>query len=385
MTDALSPDGDLLLLREFPTRSGLKIGHGTLNAEKTINSLNFGIVRPLQQALAAWAADTQVACVVLHGAGRRVFCAGGDLRFLREGSLAYPGPGPTPQMETFMSEQQYRLDYTIQRYPKPILVWGDGVVMGGGLSMFVGASHRVVTETSRLAMPEVGIGLFPDAAASWFLQRGRGRIGLFLALTGTVMNAADALFMGLADFVIRSESRAVVLEQIRQLELTGDPENDAATLSLLLTTHAQNAEQLRLSSRIEEHASVIEWIMKLSSFTAVRSAISTYVGSAPWLQAAAKSHLAASPTSVALVWEVFRRARHMSLAEALRLDLGVVLQCYARPDFAEGVRALVIDKDRRPRWTPATPGEVTAQWIEEHFALRPWANAEGINPLSDLT
>jgi enoyl-CoA hydratase/carnithine racemase len=203
-------------------------------------------------------------------------------------------------------------------------------------------------------------------------------------MTGTAMNAADALFMGLADFVIRSESRAAVLEQIRQLELTGDPENDAATLSLFLTAHAENTEQLRLGSRVQEHAAVIQWIMKLSSFTAVHSAISSYMGTAPWLQAAAKSLLAASPTSVALVWEVFRRARHMSLAEALRLDLGVVLQCYARPDFAEGVRALVVDKDRRPRWTPATAEEVSAQWIEDHFTPRPWANAEGINPLSDL-
>lgn len=384
MAEAVSATADLVLLRELRTCSGLKIGYATLNAERTINSLNFGIVRPLLQSLMAWAADPEVACVVLDGAGGRGFCAGGDIRFLRESSLACPGPGPNPQMEAFMSEQ-YRIDYTIQRYPKPILVWGDGVVMGGGLSMFVGASHRVVTETSRLAMPEVGIGLFPDAAASWFLQKGPGGMGLFLAMTGTAMNAADALCMGFADFVIRSESRAAVLAQIGELELSGNREKDAATLSLFLMSHTQSAEQLRSNSKVREHAALIQWIMKLSSFTAVCSAICSYAGRDPWLKEAANSLSVASPTSVALVWEVFRRARHMSLAEALRLDLGVVLQCYVHPDFAEGVRALVIDKDRRPRWTPATATEVTAHWIDEHFTLRPWSNAKGVNPLSDLT
>jgi enoyl-CoA hydratase/carnithine racemase len=357
------------------------IGHARLNSEQTINALNFDIVRPLQEALTAWAADSRIACVVLDGAGQKGFCAGGDIRFLRDGALAYPAPGPNPLMEAFMSEQ-YRLDYTIHRYPKPMIVWGDGVVMGGGLSMFAGASHRVVTETSRLAMPEVGIGLFPDAAASWFLQRGPARLGLFLAMTATAMNAADAIFMGLADFVINADSRSLVLEQLCQLELRGSPDKDAAAVSMLLTGHTVSADQLRVKSKLLEHAALLQWVMKLSSFPAVRAAIATYAGGDPWLQDASKVFRAASPTSVALVWEVFRRARHMSLAQALRLDLGVVLNCFGRPDFAEGVRALAIDKGRKPAWSPATAVEVSSGWIDAHFSPRPWAN--GVNPLNDL-
>jgi hypothetical protein len=151
-----------------------------------------------------------------------------------------------------------------------------------------------------------------------------------------------------------------------------------------LAAFTRDAKPLRAPSPVEEHAEQLRDLTERSSFARVRDAIAGYAGNDPWLQQATRSLLAASPTSVALVWEIFRRARDMTFAEALRQDLVAVLQCYARRDFPEGVRALVIDKDRRPRWTPATAAEVSAQAIEDHLIPRRWANADGLNPLSDL-
>ena len=374
---------EAVLLRELPARDGLKIGHATLNGEKSINSLTLDMVRALDRALLRWATDPAIACVVLDGAGEKGFCAGGDVRFLRDAALNHSGPGPNPQAEAFFSEE-YRLDHRIHTYPKPILGWGTGIVMGGGLGLFAGASHRVVTETSRIAMPEITIGLFPDVGGSWFLPRMPGRAGLFLALTAAAMNAADALHVGLADFMVKASDRGSILERLSTIGLSGDAAADRATVSTMLTAFAQLAEPARPASKLREHAALIEQMTAGGSLAAVRSAITAYSGDDPWLRRAAKSLAAGSPTSAALVWELARRARHRGLAEVFRLELIVALGCCAHPDFPEGVRALLIDKDNRPQWSPAAPEAVTAEWLEQHFTP-PWsALANEVSPLADL-
>lgn len=381
MSDRIPAVSEAVLIRELPAGNGLKIGHATLNAEKAINALNVEMVRALDRCLIRWAADPQVACVVLDGAGERGFCAGADVRLLRETALAHRGPGPNPQTLAFFGEE-YRLDYRIHRYPKPLMVWGGGVVMGGGLGLMAGASHRVMTETSRIAMPEITIGLFPDVGGSWFLPRMPGRAGLFLGLTGVPINAADAQYLGLADFMIKSADRAAVLQRITDTEFVGNGEQDRDLLSALLASFAQGAEGLRPASNVQTHAAHIQQGAGGSSLAAVHTAITSYAGDDPWLQRAAKTLAAGSPTTAALVWELFRRAGDLSLAEVFRLELIVALQCCAHPDFSEGVRALLVDKDHRPQWTPATVAAVTAAWVEEHFSP-PWS-ANQANPLSDL-
>lgn len=373
----------LVLLREYEAGQGLRIGHATLNAEKSINALSLAMVRELDRALIAWAADPGIACVVLDGAGEKGFCAGGDVRFLRDAALSHRGPGPSPEAEAFFSEE-YRLDHRIHTYPKPILVWGGGIVMGGGLGLLAGASHRVVTETSRIAMPEITIGLFPDVGGSWFLPRMPGRTGLFLALTGAAMNAGDALHVGLADHLLRSADRAAVLDRLTTIGLTGRAGADRDTLSSLLTAFSHKAETLSPASKIAEHQAHIELVTAGQSLPTVHAAICSYAGADAWLQRAAKSLAGGSPTSTALVWELYQRARHLSLAEVFRLELIVALQCCAHPDFPEGVRALLIDKDNVPRWMPATLAEVSGDWIAEHFTA-PWsAWANEVHPLADL-
>lgn len=383
MADAGTASSGPLRLRELPARDGWRIGHATLDAEKAINALNLDMIRALDAALRRWADDPAIACVVLDGAGDKGFCAGGDVRFLREAALAHRGAGPNPDAEAFFAEE-YRLDHRIHTYVKPVIVWGTGIVMGGGLGLFAGARHRVVTETSRIAMPEISIGLFPDVGGSWFLPRLPGRAGLFLALTGAAINGADALHVGLADHFLRAADRSALLDGLAALAFGADRCGHHDAVRGLLSALADHARPLRPASKLAEHAALIADLCAGATLAGVRAAITGLASNDPWLQRAAKTLAAGSPTSAALIWEQFRRGRHLGLADAFRMELGLALQCCAHPDFPEGVRALLIDRDQQPRWTPATAEAVDAAWIAAHYAA-PWsALANEASPLADL-
>jgi enoyl-CoA hydratase/carnithine racemase len=366
---------------QVPTRSGHTIGFAQLNAEKSLNALSLSMIRLLDAQLRTWAADPNIACVVLHGAGEKAFCAGGDVRSLYHAMKDYRAAPPNPAAATFFSEE-YRLDYLLHRYSKPLLVWGAGIVLGGGLGLMVGASHRVVTETSRVGMPEITIGLFPDVGASWFLRRIPRQAGLFLALTGAHINAHDALVAGLADHFLRSSDREALFSQLSQVEWTANVESDRQALSALLRERSHTAQPLLPISNLELHAASIETLCSGSSIDQIVASIVTYAGEDAWLERAASTLAAGSPTTAALSWELQRRARTMSLADTLRMELIVAVQCCAHPDLAEGVRALLIDKDNAPRWTPRTLAEITPAWLDEHFAEPTWPG--GTHPLADL-
>jgi enoyl-CoA hydratase/carnithine racemase len=370
-----------VLFKQVPGRSGHTVGFAQLNAEKSLNALSLDMIRLLNAQLRAWAADPGVACVVLHGAGDKAFCAGGDVRSLYHAMKEYRGAPPHPAAVTFFSEE-YRLDHLIHRYPKPLLVWGTGIVLGGGLGLMVGASHRVVTETSRIGMPEITIGLFPDVGASWFLPRMPRRAGLFLALTGAHINGHDAVGSGLADCFLRSGDRAAVFSSLGDVEWRGDAGVDRQVLSAALDAWSNTAKPLLPAPTLEQHEQVIEMLCSGSSLEQIVAGIVAYAGDDPWLKRAASTLAAGSPTTAALSWELQRRGRKMSLEDALRMELIVAVQCCAHPDLAEGVRALLIDKDNAPRWTPRTLNEVTLGWIDEHFAEPIWPGGE--HPLADL-
>jgi len=220
--------------RELATVSGQRIGVAQLNAEKSLNALTLPMIRLLDPQLQRWAADPGIACVVLHGAGEKAFCAGGDVRSLYKAITDHQGPPPNPDNLAFFSEE-YRLDYRIHTYAKPLLVWGSGIVMGGGLGLMAGASHRVVTETSRVAMPEITIGLFPDVGGSYFLSRIADRVGLFLALTGVSINAHDLLHVKLADHFLRAADRDAVFERLAGCgDWSADAEHNHRLLTRLL-------------------------------------------------------------------------------------------------------------------------------------------------------
>ena len=367
-----------VLFDTLATASGQRFGRATLNVPASLNALSLTMVDLLDPQLAAWAADPGIAGVLLDAAGDKAFCAGGDVVGLAQAIRALP-PGQVPPEASAFFEREYRLDYRIHTYPKPLLVWGHGIVMGGGIGLMAGASHRVVTPRTRMAMPEIGIGLYPDVGGSWLLPRLPGKSGAFLALTGASLNAADALFAGLADFALPHEQHGPLLQAIGATAWQGRPQDDAAQLSHLLRSLGQGVALP--ASPLRTHLERINAVIGHDRLADIAPRLAALAQDAdPWLAQAGATFAKGSPTSAALGLELQRRCRHLSLADAFRLELQASVGCCAHPDFAEGVRALLIDKDKSPRWQPASLAEVTPAWIDAH--LRP--RFDGPHPLADL-
>jgi len=363
----------VVLFNELNCTNGMRIGVATLNAPKTLNGLSLEMTRLLANQIELWATDPAIACLILKGAGDRAFCAGGDLHALHHSMLSNVGKAAIENSHagTFFAEE-YALDYRLHTFPKPILVWGDGIVMGGGMGLMMGASHRVVTETSRLAMPEISIGLFPDVGGTWMLNRLPGKTGLFMGLTGAQIGAADALFAGMADYHLARETWPALLEQLSnqpwsQSGAQSNNTNDAlldGVLAKLSTTPAIAMGPL------QQHLSLIHTCCAgsdLNKIVAALVALSEH--SDPWLQRAAKTLAAGSPGSARLTYTLLKRVKHLSLADAYRFEWVAGLMCASHGDFAEGIRALLIDKDKQPKWNPATLNEATEAWVEKFFTL----------------
>ena len=350
----------------------------TLNLPKALNALNLDMIELLSRQLDEWAVDNSVACVWIDGSGDRALCAGGDVVALYRESSAYGEPPKTAYTTDFFS-REYRLDHKIHTYSKPIVVWGSGIVMGGGIGIMAGASHRVVTETTRMAMPEVTIGLFPDVGGSWFLNRMPGRLGLFLGLTGAQFNGVDALFAGMADRMLPAEQRDAALAALARLDFSGDSERNQRLVSDCLKRLELPREQWP-ESTLRAHFDQIQELTNYATLPDVCRAITAYDGGDKWLQKAAATLAAGSPLTPWIVWEQLKRGRHLSLADVFRMELVLAVNLCASGHFREGVRALLIDKDREPKWQPAGLGDISAAQVERCFEA-PWG---GDNPLSDL-
>jgi enoyl-CoA hydratase/carnithine racemase len=355
----------VVLFKEIPTANGKRFGVATLNAPASLNSLSVDMVRLLTPKLREWAADGGVAGVMLDAAGEKAFCAGGDLRQLYA-TLRECGAGRNEYAERFFGEE-YELDHLIHTYPKPFLGWGHGIVMGGGVGLLSGASHRVVTEGSRVAMPEVNIGLYPDVGGSWFLRRMPGRTGLFLAFTAAQINAADAIFCGLADVLVPQAAKAGVLDAVAAASWTGDAAADRALLSKLLARAGEGAAMP--ASKLREHFDLVNATLAGDDLADIDRRLRALQSDDPWLQTAVKTYSRGAPSSVALSWALWQRVPRMSLAEVFRLEYQASLGFCAHADFAEGIRAVLIDKDRNPKWNPATLDEITPDFVDDH--LRP--------------
>lgn len=372
---------DCVLLREIPTACGRRFGHATLNVPATLNALSLEMIDRLAPQLDRWLADPAVVGVVIDGAGDRAFCAGGDVRALQREIVAARAAGASaaPAVVPAFFEREYRLDYRIHTSPKPILCWGHGVVMGGGIGLMAGASHRVATHQTRMAMPEITIGLYPDVGGSWFLNRMPGRTGLFLALTGAQLNAADARFAGLADFVLAQADHDAVLSALSATCWSRNADSNHNNLSRLLDEMCD--EEGLSPSRLRMHYDRIDTVIGRRGLDAIVPRLQALAADAdPWLATAGKTFAHGAPSSAVLSSLMLQRARHLSLAEVFRLEYRVSVAATMAPDFAEGVRALLIDKDRAPRWQDDSVSAVDRARIESFLA----PGKEGSHPLADL-
>jgi len=373
-------DSDSVLF-EVLTTGRLQVGVATLNRPRTLNGLTLPMCELLYDKLLAWANDPSIAFVILTGAGEKAFCAGGDLHGIYE-SILQNETGhawDNPYTRRFF-DVEYRLDYLIHDYPKPLVCWGNGIVMGGGVGLMAGASHRVVSETTRFAMPEISIGLFPDVGGTWLLSRLPGGIGRFLALTGAQLGAADCLFLGLADHALESGRWPEFLEAVRAASWHDESHDNAVQLDNLLK---RMALAIDAEGPLRTHYDIIRAACDGHDFHAVCDAMAQFAHhDDPWLQKAAATFKAGSPGSARLSFTLLERAQLLSLADVFRQEYIAALHCGVQGDLQEGIRALLIDKDRQPSWNPATLQDASATWVERFFE-GPWPVGDE-HPLQDL-
>lgn len=348
MTD--EGDADVLV------RVGGRLGRLTLNRPKALNALSHAMIEHLATALAGWQDTPDVDAVLLDGAGDRGFCAGGDIRQLYEQIVA----GNTADTSRFFRDE-YRLNSAIATSVVPVVSIADGITMGGGIGLTGHAALRVVTERSRLAMPETRIGFTPDVGGSWLLARAPGRLGEYLALTGASMDAADAIYAGFADHLVPTTR----LEALRDALGAGADGTDPAELVLLFddTPRPSGLAQAR------------EWIDDAFAGSTVAEIVGRLrTRPEPEAAAAADTLAALSPTSLAVTLQAVRRARELpDLRAALAQEYALVMWFVTtQPDLVEGIRAQVVDKDRSPRWQSEASPDAVAEAFAHTPALPLW-------------
>lgn len=336
------------------------IGFITLDRPKALNSLSLDMVRALTAALLSWRNDREVRAVVIRSSSERAFCAGGDIRFFYDAGRATP-QGGSALLEDFFTEE-YALNHLIHFYPKPYVAIMDGIVMGGGMGVAQGGESnrmRIVTDRTKMAMPEVNIGLFPDVGGGYFLSRIAGEIGTYLGVTGEIIGAADALYAGLADVFV--------------------PAAELAALSAML----ESADSSRLPHAIREFASrfASQVDPATSVLAAERDAIDRHFAHDDVLSIAdslGKDDSAfarktvdtmnkRSPLMMCVTLSQLRRGRTMGVADNLRMERTMVRRSFENGEVLEGIRSVVIDKDNAPKWSPAQLADVGEEMIERFF------------------
>jgi enoyl-CoA hydratase len=344
-----SPEPDLIVRREGVA------GVIRLNRPKALNALTLEMGRGIVAALDAFETDPKIALVLLEGAGERGLCAGGDIRGLYESARAGGDLG-----KVFWREE-YILNARIASFPKPYVAFMDGIVMGGGVGLSAHGSHRIVTEKSKVGMPEVSVGFFPDVGGTWLLSRAPGELGTYYGLTGTAMTGADAVYAHLADVLIDSGRWPDLRQALTQAPAVADANAVRAIIDGFASPDvvAPVAAQQRLVDALFGHDTIEEIVTALAHHTS------------EFAQAALQSILGNSPTGLKLTLKLLRMARNASsLEQCLAREYAAALEIFVNHDFPEGIRAAVIDKDRNPQWQPARIEDVTPDIIARYFVSR---------------
>lgn len=365
----------------------------TLNRPKALNALSLSMIRDITAALLAWKSNPTVKLVAIRGMGKNPahatdasappfipfgsFCAGGDIRFFHQAALA-----GDPVLEDFFTEE-YALNHLIHTYPKPYVAFIDGIVMGGGMGISQGASHRIVTDRTKMAMPETGIGLFPDVGDGYFLSRCPGRVGEYLALTGQMIGGGEAVACKLADTLVAPDALAQLWDALTTLSDINLASIDKLFAIKNIATKAIN------TWTIGQNSSQIDNIFAFNTVSEILVALDKEAGT--WAAETSATLRKRSPLMLHVVLKLIRRARSMNLADDLRLERDLVRHCFhtvhlqrsgASSETVEGIRALAVDKDHIPQWNPARIEDVTPEMVEPFFTS-PWpADAHPLRALA---
>jgi enoyl-CoA hydratase len=339
----------------FEQHGGLAVA--TLNRPNALNAVNLGMYRTFEPQLAAWAADPKVGALLLRGAGDRAFCAGGDVRAIYE---SRGRPLLRGEYAFDMFREEYIFIRNLHHFPKPQIALASGITMGGGAGLSVNGMFRVVTESTLIAMPEVFIGSIPDVGATRFLNACPGRTGLYLALTGGRVGAGDALYCGLATHYVPKARLGELTAALGEVDWHqgAAPAQARAVLARFAETSPEGS-LARLQPAIDAcfaRDAVEQIVVALEQL------------SAPWAREALAAMRRASPLSLKLAFRQLGQGGGMALEAALALEFRIILHLLAEEDFYEGVRAVVVEKDHKPRWHFSSLAEVTSEVVEQHFA-----------------
>ncbi len=344
----------------------------TLDRPAALNSMTLEMVRAMTSALLAWRNDAAVRAVLVKASSERAYWAGGDIRFFHQKGCA-SATGGAALIEDFFSEE-YALNHLVHTYPKPYIALMDGVVMGGGMGIAQAgpqARVRVVTERTKMAMPETGIGLFPDVGGGWFLSRTPGQLGAFLGVTGEVINATDAIHADLADVFVPGNELAALEEA-----MVGAADPRDAIRSFASRFAAQVDAR---PGKLALHRTAIDRHFAFDTVAEIIESLSA--DDSEFAQATLATMRKRSPLMMCVTLSQVRRAAAMGIADCLRMERTMVRRCFENGEVIEGVRALAIDKDHAPKWNPATPEEVTPAMVDRFFDSAWPAYA---HPLRDL-
>ena len=356
------------------------VGFLTLNRPRALNALSLAMVRSLYEILVAWQGDPSVQAVAIRGSNKEgpfgAFCAGGDIRFFHD-EAARGNPG----IEDFFTEE-YTLNHLVHTYGKPYIAFMDGIVMGGGMGITQGATYRILTERTRMAMPETLIGLFPDVGGGYFLSRCPGHAGEWLALTGEHVKGGDGLAIGWGDHFLSSARQADVWQALGEQDFV-DGQAVRNWLRLQVESAPPESDGFAQARRLADGYFGGEGVSDI--LHALEAAADD-----AWALGTAQALRKRSPLMLHVVLDQVRRARHLSLADDLRMERTLVRHCFfpahlgrtaTSSEVVEGVRALVVDKDNAPRWNPPAVEEVTPEMVAGFF-VAPWPR--DMHPLAHL-
>ena len=352
-----------------------RVGFITLNRPKALNALSLAMIRELTATLVAWRDDTQVLAVVVRGMGKEgpfgAFCAGGDIRFFHQAALAGDNA-----LEDFFTEE-YSLNHLIHTYPKPYIAFMDGIVMGGGMGISQGASVRIVSERTKMAMPETNIGLFPDVGGGYFLSRCPGRAGEYLAMTGHMLGGREAVILGLADGFMESGRLPVLWDSLINTPFESAEAVEHWVRTKFMADHSHPNVAAQAQARIDKY-------FGLPTVKAIIDALEA--DTSEWAKETAAALRKRSPLMLSVVLEQVRRARKLGLSDDLRMERDLVHRCFhlrpgAASETVEGIRALAVDKDQSPKWNPARIEDVTKEMVGAFFES-PWT--ADAHPLKSL-
>ncbi|WP_082683419.1 enoyl-CoA hydratase/isomerase family protein [Fictibacillus sp. FJAT-27399] len=357
------------------------IGWIKLNRPSALNSLNVEMVDAIYSKLKEWKNDNQIALICIYGEGKKGLCAGGDMRAffnLKENEVE-------PYAEQFFSTE-YIMDYEIHHYPKPIVIYMDNIVMGGGVGISIGASHRIVTETTKWAMPEMNIGFFPDVGASFFLNKMPGYTGCYLSLTSAILNAGDVIYIDAADYYLESVKWQTIKQEMENRAWTLDSAKQE--LDHLLKQHCTSSTPpsslLLQQEKIDAHF----------QFDTIEEIVSSLKKEAEkgdqWAEKTLKTILSISPTSLKVTLCQIQEGKEKNLLECFEMEMSLAMNFIKSNDFYEGVRSVLIDKDRAPKWNPSALEDITEEHVDSffHYEWRdrhPLVNLKAIDKMERLS